>query len=125
MENVMTKKYEANIVEIGEEVEIFAEENMLIIFNDTVPEALRMIGVVHEKTELLAEVEAGDVLEINEERYEILYVGSKVNETLKEIGHCTISFNGETTAPLPGTMCVEKKPLPDLKVDTKLRILKQ
>lgn len=124
MENVMTKKYESKIVEIGEEVEIFAEENMLIIFNDTVPEALRMIGVVHEKTELLADVEAGDVLEINGDRFKILFVGSKVNDTLKDIGHCTISFDGENSAPLPGTMCVEKKPLPDLKVNTTIRILK-
>ncbi|TWT28259.1 PTS glucitol/sorbitol transporter subunit IIA [Planomicrobium sp. CPCC 101110] len=124
MRDVMTKKYESKIVEIGEEVELFAEESMLIIFNDTVPEALRMIGVIHEKSDLLGEVEVGDVLEISGESYEILFVGSKVNDTLKEIGHCTIVFNGEKTAELPGTMCVEKKPMPVLTKDSAIRIVK-
>lgn len=124
MRDVMTKKYESKIVEIGEEVELFAEESMLIIFNDTVPEALKMIGVIHEKSDLLGEVEVGDVLEISGESYEILFVGSKVNDTLKEIGHCTIVFNGEKTAELPGTMCVEKKAMPVLTKDSAIRIVK-
>lgn len=121
----MTKKYEAKITEIGEEVEIFIEENMLVIFNDTVPESLRSIGVIHERADLLEKVEAGDVLEISGEQYEILFVGSKVNDTLEEIGHCTIAFNGETEASLPGTMCVEKKALPELQVGSAIRIIKR
>lgn len=124
MKSVMTKKYESQIIEIGEEVELFAEESMLIIFNDTVPEALRMIGVIHKKSDLLGEVEVGDVLEISGESYNILFVGNKVNETLKDIGHCTIVFNGEKTAELPGTMCVEKKPMPTLTVNSEIRIAK-
>ncbi|WP_238943184.1 PTS glucitol/sorbitol transporter subunit IIA [Planococcus beijingensis] len=121
---MMTKKYEAKITEIGEEVDVFIEENMLVIFNDTVPDSLRSIGVIHERADLLDKVMAGDVLEINEQRYEILFVGSKVNDTLDEIGHCTIAFNGETEASLPGTMCVEKKALPNLKVGSAIRIIK-
>ncbi|ANU12145.1 PTS glucitol/sorbitol transporter subunit IIA [Planococcus antarcticus] len=120
----MTKKYEAKIIEIGKEVEIFIEENMLVIFNDTVPESLRSIGVIHERADLLEKIEVGDVLEINGQQYEILFVGSKVNDTLEEIGHCTIAFNGETDASLPGTMCVEKKALPELKVGSAIRIIK-
>ena len=80
---------------------------------DLVPEDFSRMGVM-----------AGDVLEINEQRYEILFVGSKVNDTLDEIGHCTIAFNGETEASLPGTMCVEKKALPNLKVGSAIRIIK-
>lgn len=124
MEDVMTKKYEAKITEIGEEVEIFIEENMLVIFNDTVPESLRSIGVIHERADLIGKVEVGDILEINKQQYEILFVGSKVNDTLEEIGHCTIAFNGETDASLPGTMCVEKKALPELQVGAAIRIIK-
>ncbi|EIM08214.1 PTS system glucitol-specific transporter subunit III [Planococcus antarcticus DSM 14505] len=124
MEDIMTKKYEAKIIEIGKEVEIFIEENMLVIFNDTVPESLRSIGVIHERADLLEKIEVGDVLEINGQQYEILFVGSKVNDTLEEIGHCTIAFNGETDASLPGTMCVEKKALPELKVGSAIRIIK-
>ncbi len=120
----MIKKYGAKITEIGDEVELFAEENMMVIFNNTVPEELRSFAVIHEKAELLEGVEAGDVLEINGERFEILYVGNKVNETLRDIGHCTISFTGEATANLPGTMCVEKTPLPELALGAEICILK-
>ncbi|MDN7225871.1 PTS glucitol/sorbitol transporter subunit IIA [Planococcus sp. N064] len=124
MEDLMIKKYEAKITEIGEEVEIFAEENMMVIFNDTVPEELRSFAVIHERADLHEHVEAGDVLEINGERYAILFVGSKVNETLQDIGHCTISFTGDVAADLPGTMCVENKPLPELALGAEIRILK-
>jgi PTS system glucitol/sorbitol-specific IIA component len=120
----MIKKYEAKITEIGEEVEIFSEENMMVIFNDTVPEELRSFAVIHEKALLHEHVEAGDFLEINGERYEILFVGSKVNDTLQDLGHCTISFNGDASADLPGTMCVEHKPLPELALGAEIRILK-
>lgn len=120
----MRIKYESKIIEIGSDVEMFAEENMLVIFNETVPEALKSFGVIHEKTELFEQVEAGDILEINGEKYSILFVGGKVNETLREIGHCTIAFNGETIAHLPGTMCVEKRDLPALAVNGDIRIVK-
>ena len=120
----MIKKYEAKITEIGEEVELFADEQMMVIFNNTVPEELRSFAVIHEKAELLEGVEAGDVLEINGERFEILYVGNKVNDTLRDLGHCTISFSGEASADLPGTMCVEKAPLPELALGAEICILK-
>lgn len=120
----MIKKYEAKIIEIGEEVGIFSEENMMVIFNDSVPAELRSFGVIHEKVNLLGEIESGDVLEIAKEQYKILFVGSKVNDTLREIGHCTISFNGEASADLPGTMCVEKKPMPELALGAKIHIYK-
>jgi glucitol/sorbitol PTS system EIIA component len=120
----MIKKYESKITEIGADVEMFIEENMLVIFNETVPDALKSFGVIHEKTALNGEVEAGDLLQINGAEYEILFVGSKVNETLQEIGHCTIAFNGETDAQLPGTMCVEKKELPALALGGDIRIVK-
>ena len=120
----MITKYEAKITEIGEEVELFAEENMMVIFNNTVPEELRSFAVIHEQADLLEGVEAGDFLEINGERFEILFVGSKVNETLRDIGHCTIAFTGDCNADVPGTMCVEKTPLPELALGAEIRILK-
>ncbi|MFB1083091.1 PTS glucitol/sorbitol transporter subunit IIA [Jeotgalibacillus sp. JSM ZJ347] len=124
MNNLMINKYKAKITGIGEDVELFSEENMMVIFNDTVPEELRSFAVIHETADLAEKVEAGDFLEINDERYEILFVGSKVNETLQELGHCTISFSGDVTADLPGTMCVEKKEMPELALGADIRILK-
>jgi glucitol/sorbitol PTS system EIIA component len=121
----MINKYQSTVTEIGSEVEIFQSENMMVIFNDTAPADLRTIGVIHKEADLLEDVEEGDFLEVAGETYEILFVGNKVNDTLKELGHCTIMFNGETSADLPGTMTVEKKPLPQVKVDSEIRIVKK
>jgi PTS system glucitol/sorbitol-specific IIA component len=124
MEGIRTNKYQSIVTEVGSEVELFIEENMIVIFNDTAPADLTSIGVIHKKTELLYEVEAGDLLEINGESFEILFVGNKVNNTLNELGHCTIAFNGETSSDLPGTMCVENKQIPEIKVGSEIRISK-
>ncbi|XXM71428.1 PTS glucitol/sorbitol transporter subunit IIA [Lysinibacillus sphaericus] len=125
MEGIMINKYQSTVTEVGAEAEIFHSEKMMVIFNDTAPADLKTIGVIHKEAHLLEDVEAGDVLEVAGEAYEILFVGSKVNETLKELGHCTIMFNGETSADLPGTMTVEKKPLPNVTVDSEIRIVKK
>ncbi|WP_273124249.1 PTS glucitol/sorbitol transporter subunit IIA [Bacillus weihaiensis] len=125
MEGTMINKYQSKITEIGADVKTFLSEGMMIIFNSTAPADLKTIAVVHEIAELQQDVVAGDYLEINGEKYEILFVGDKVNETLKDLGHCTIMFNGETTADLPGTMTVEKKTLPTLKIDSELKFVHQ
>ncbi|WP_209123980.1 PTS glucitol/sorbitol transporter subunit IIA [Alkalihalobacillus sp. BA299] len=124
MELVEVNKYQSLVTEVGSEVELFIEEKMIVIFNENAPEDLRSIGVIHKEAELLNDVEAGDFLEIDRERFEILFVGNKVNDTLKELGHCTIAFNGEKSSDLPGTMCVEHKQIPEIKVGSELRITK-
>jgi glucitol/sorbitol PTS system EIIA component len=125
MEGVMINKYQARITELGEDTALFSAENMMVIFNETAPADLKSIGVIHEETDLVQNVEAGDLLQFDDESYEILFVGSKVNDTLKELGHCTIMFNGEAAADLPGTMTVEKKPLPQVHINSEIRIVKK
>ncbi|MDY7221275.1 PTS glucitol/sorbitol transporter subunit IIA [Halalkalibacterium halodurans] len=125
MEGTMTCIYESVITGVGSEVQYFIEENMVVIFNDTVPDDLKSIGVIHKQTELQADVAVGDVLEVNGACFRILFVGDKVNDTLREIGHCTIAFNGETNAELPGTLCVEQKPLPDFVTGATIKFIKE
>ncbi|WP_188455005.1 PTS glucitol/sorbitol transporter subunit IIA [Virgibacillus oceani] len=121
----MTVIYESIITEIGEDVELISQDNMVIIFNDSVPDELKSIAVIHEHNSVLGEVEAGDFLYINGEKYQILHVGEKVNQTLKELGHCTIKFSELDDSALPGTMFVEQKPIPKFTENMTLKFAKQ
>lgn len=111
--------YQSSVIELGSEVTMFLEEErMLILFNDTVPQELRDIAVIHLSSEVVGTIELGDKLIFGEQSYEITCVGNKVNDTFKELGHCTVIFNGESTADLPGILCVERKELPTIEVST-------
>ncbi|MFD2830488.1 PTS glucitol/sorbitol transporter subunit IIA [Corticicoccus populi] len=115
------EKLHGNIMELGSEWEMIKSENMVILFNHHSPQELKDISVVHDG-EVTQDVEAGDVLVLHETEYEILFVGDKANETLRELGHATFKFNDESNADLPGTICLQKKAIPDLEVGQKVII---
>ncbi|WNS78636.1 PTS glucitol/sorbitol transporter subunit IIA [Domibacillus sp. DTU_2020_1001157_1_SI_ALB_TIR_016] len=117
--------YQSTVTELGADVEMFAEEKMIILFNESAPKDLRDIAVSHTVVSLEGTIEAGDILSFDDQSYEITFVGGKVNETVSELGHCTIAFNGADHADLPGTMCVEEKAMPNINVSTKLSIIKK
>ncbi|MFS0675171.1 PTS glucitol/sorbitol transporter subunit IIA [Ornithinibacillus sp. 179-J 7C1 HS] len=121
----MTVIYESIITKIGSDVSDLMDENMLILFNDTVPEELETISVIHKQGPILGLVEKGDYLYFNGEGFEILYVGEKVNETLQELGHCTVKFSNEIGEELPGTICVEKRLVPTLAENMTVRFVKR
>ncbi|MGJ7919025.1 PTS glucitol/sorbitol transporter subunit IIA [Neobacillus sp. LXY-4] len=125
MENTLTTVYKSRVTEIGSEVQLFLTEKMLIIFNETAPADLKSIGVIHEETELLQDIEAGDTLILGGNSFKISFVGGKANQTIRELGHCTLAFNGETSADLPGTICVEDKPIPELLEGIELVFIKE
>ncbi|PTL37522.1 PTS glucose transporter subunit IIABC [Alkalicoccus saliphilus] len=120
----MTKLY-STITELGGECDMMKEENMLILFHEDVPQELKEIAVVHNNKNLQNKVESGDYLVLNEEKFEILFVGSKANETLEEMGHATIQFNGQSTSDLPGTICVEAKTIPALEAAQEIKIIRE
>ena len=82
-------KYQAKVTEIGGMVQELAEDgNLLIIFNEDVQDPdLKDISIAHTVTELKEDIVAGDVL--------------------KDLGHCTIKFDGDTKANLPGELHVD------------------
>lgn len=122
-ENVKTI-YRSTVTGLGADVDMFAEEKMLIIFNETAPKDLCDISVLHEISPLEGTIEKGDLLAFDDQTYRITFVGAKVNETVSELGHCTIVFNGEEQADLPGTMCVEARDMPAISVSTVITLTK-
>lgn len=106
--------YNINVVEVGPDAALMLEEKMVILFNHTVPEDLKSIAYVHDGGEIKEDIRAGDQMVIDGETFDILFVGGKANETMRDLGHATFHFNGETSSELPGTICLEDKPIPQI-----------
>lgn len=118
----MTIIYDSKITEIGSDANLFLNEKMMVLFNEKALQELRDIAIVHEVSELKSDIEIGNELVIEGHIYKVTGVGHKVNETMRELGHCTVAFNGEAIPELPGTLCVEAKPIPSLSILNHIQI---
>ena len=75
--------------------------------------------------ELAYEIAAGQYVVIDGEEYKITCVGYEAPITLKGLGHCTFNLSGATEAELPGTIYMESKPMPDIKIGTVIKIIEK
>ncbi len=108
-------KYRAVIQKIGPMVEDFLPHGILILFGASAPDELREVALVHDGTQLLADLVAGDLLAFSPPPsarqlpswYRLTAVGTMANANLAELGHLVLHFDGATTAQLPGAVSVE------------------
>lgn len=61
-------------------------------------------------------------LRIGDHDYLITAVGNEVNTNLKNLGHIAVRFTGDEAAELPGSLYVEKKEFPNIKIGTRVTI---
>ncbi|MDQ1004437.1 PTS system glucitol/sorbitol-specific IIA component [Neobacillus niacini] len=116
--------YQSTVTEVGSQVELFLQEKMIVLFNESAPSDLREIAVIHQYCPLEDDITVGDELVIGDQSFKITSVGHKVNETMRELGHSTVSFNGSLESDLPGTLCVEDKEVPNITVSSKIMFRK-
>jgi PTS system glucitol/sorbitol-specific IIA component len=116
--------FEAMTTKIGEMVPDFAKENMLILFDETVPKELHDIAILHTSRKHFGDIVLGDILIIAGTSYRIGFVGGVANKTIQEMGHVTLKFNGEADD-LPGSICVEEKPVPNVNPGSLIQIIRQ
>lgn len=116
-------KYEVEILEVGSMVQELMEMNdCLIIYNDTIKDVdLKEISAIHTISELKSDVNVGDQMMIGEENYIVTSVGDIAQKTLRDLGHCTIKFDGENVVKLPGELHVSGN-LPKIKAGNKIII---
>ncbi|SDJ56637.1 PTS glucitol/sorbitol transporter subunit IIA [Salimicrobium halophilum] len=119
----MVTKLSSKVTSVGAESGLMRAENMLVLFHEDVPNELKEFAIVHDNKEIKKDVQAGDRFIINDETFEILFVGGKANETLKEMGHATFQFNGESNSDLPGTICLEAKEIPEIEESHSIQII--
>ena len=118
-------KYEATVTEIGPLVSEFVNAGILVFFGEDTPEELREFAIIHDGKVLASDVVPGDTVVLDEDSYEVLAVGDVANKNLANLGHLILKFNGLDEAKLPGDVCVEDKPVHQVKVGTVFKILSE
>lgn len=101
-------KYDVTISSIGQSVfELLDNSNCLIIFDECAPPELAEISLIHTHSELTENIVPGDTLFLGSHAYRVMAVGGEAMKTLRELGHCTLSFNGTSVAELPGQIAIK------------------
>lgn len=122
----MAKKYySTKIVGVGGEVSKFTSlVKMLVIFDDSMvlPE-LREFSVLHSGNKLTDVIKAGDILQIADNKFKILKVGNEVNNNIRSLGHIVIKFNDDKEELLEGSLHVEDKPIPKIRIGDEIAIV--
>lgn len=107
-------KYYVEITGLGPDSLLFLDDentNFIIIFNNNAPEELAEMSVLHTEGTLLSPLSVGDVVLICDRPYTISAIGSEAEHTLKELGHCTLSFKGGDEPERPGCIMLEGEPM--------------
>lgn len=114
--------YSTVVTKLGESVNEFLDQGMLITFKDNAPAELAEYCVLHSENDLKQDIQAGDVLSIGANSYQILAVGSAVNKNLESLGHITFNFNGDEEVDMPGTLSLEQKEIQPIQVGDQIKI---
>ena len=109
--------FQTEIIELGEQVDAFFEEGMFVLFGDNVPDTLKDFCHFIDQKKVDGTIKKGDKLVVDQKEYLITAV-----ETL---GHLTVVFSGAKEAGLPGSICVEAKPMPKLAIGSKISIVEE
>jgi PTS system glucitol/sorbitol-specific IIA component len=117
--------YDINITAIGPLVEEFTAEGVWVFFRDDAPPELAEFSLLHHAEAPLEPIAAGQVLEIDGQRYTITAVGNVANTNIQALGHMVLKANGSTEPELPGDVCIEAKPLPQPSIGMTIHIWKE
>ncbi|WP_273478042.1 PTS glucitol/sorbitol transporter subunit IIA [Ignavigranum ruoffiae] len=115
--------YQTEIVNIGEMVEEFKSQNLIILFGPKATPELKEISVMHDmevkpNKNLL---KVGGKIIINDKKYQINFVGDVANENFYELGHVSIYFNeNKEDEILPGAISVSPAELPKFNIGDKI-----
>lgn len=114
--------YSTVVTELGESVNEFLDQGMLIMFKENAPQELAEFCILHSENDLREDVQPGDVLTIGENSFRITAVGDAVNENLANLGHITLNFDGAEEAELPGTLSLEEKEINAVKIGDTIKV---
>ncbi len=116
-------RYDTAVTRVGSMVPDFLEKKILIFFGEGAPDELHDICVLHEPDVRLGGLTVGDIVVLDGHRFPILAVGSVANDNLVNIGHIDLKFNGKTTAPLGGDVCLPDEAPPMLAAGSRFQIV--
>ena len=108
----MTVIYQTTITRIGASATDALSDQMLITFREGAPADIEEFCFIHCHGELNGVLQAGIQFELGQHRYPVTAVGSVAEMNLRELGHITLRFDGQSEAEFPGTVHVAG-PVPD------------
>ncbi|MBO0460225.1 MULTISPECIES: PTS glucitol/sorbitol transporter subunit IIA [Enterococcus] len=113
----------SKVKEIGELVEAFEEEMLLILFGPSATEELKSICVIHETMDTKKNVlSPGTAIQFGDTSYKITKVGNAANQNFDELGHVSIYFQEGENEILPGAISVEPSIYPKLAIGDMIKI---
>ncbi|RJX70050.1 PTS glucitol/sorbitol transporter subunit IIA [Vibrio sinensis] len=96
--------YSIEIIQVGECAVDALEDDMLILFNKSVPADAAEYCFVHTHDELRGEISVGGEVVIDNKSYPITAVGDAVNQNLGNLGHITLRFDSADQADFVGSL---------------------
>ncbi len=115
-------KYQGHITAIGPSASEFVEAGVLVFFGESAPPELAEFAILHDGKQLAGAIAPGDRVTLDTRSYRVLAVGEVANQNLSSLGHLVLKFNNQTVPEMPGDVCVEAAPLPELAVGTPFEI---
>ena len=121
----MSKKfYKTKIVGIGGDVPKFLNVvKMMVLFDDSMvlPE-LREFSVLHSGNQLDGVIKPGDILKVADSEFKVIKVGGEVHSNIKTLGHIIIKFDGGAGELMEGSVHVEDKPIPQIRIGDEISV---
>ncbi|MGF1868405.1 PTS glucitol/sorbitol transporter subunit IIA [Photobacterium indicum] len=96
--------YSIEIIKVGECAQEALSDDMLILFNKSVPADAAEYCFVHNHDELKGDIYVGGQVVINDIQYSITAVGDAVNQNLGNLGHITLRFDAANKADFVGSL---------------------
>lgn len=119
----MSTIFQTTITQIGGCARDALLDNMLITFREGAPADIEEYCFIHQHGNTAGELLAGGVMELGENRYPITAVGEVATQNLRELGHVTVRFDGETRAEFPGTVHVAGAAPTDIALGSTLKFI--
>ncbi len=115
-------RYVTTVTSVGELADQFFEAGIVVLFGEGVPEELADFAVVHRPSVTTGGLAPGDRITLGTEVVTVLAVGDVADENLVNLGHLSLKRNGEREAALPGDVCCDEGPIPELSPGDEIRI---
>lgn len=115
--------FQTTITQIGGCARDALLDNMLITFREGAPVDIEEYCFIHQHGDTTGELQAGAVMELGDRCYPITAVGEVATQNLRELGHITVRFDGETQAEFPGTIHVTGSTPADIPLGSTLKFI--
>lgn len=102
----MSVIYQTTITQIGDCARDALSDRMLITFREGAPADVAEFCFIHCHGDFCGHLTPGALFELGGKQYPVTAVGEVAELNLRELGHITLRFDGQTQAEYPGTVHV-------------------